>query len=593
MSLTLENVTANLSGKVRREKLHGRDYLVAPLSMIVPGVLNGSDGPILYTAEEGSKFPEVWNNMPIVVNHPKDKDGSHISARDPDVLNSYGIGYVFRSKHDSKLQSEGWFDAENTRRIEPRIYTALERNQAMEVSTGLFSDKEAAPPNATYNGTSYTKVAKNYRPDHLAVLTDTIGACSVRDGCGLNVNEDDKRSLLTRIVDSLLGVKSHTDLMNLNQIENKLTENAKREMSFEERRDKISTAFREMYPYKYSGDGLADSAYITQVYDTYLICRNGGDYYRHDYSMDKSGSVTIEKTATKVQRVESYEPVKTANAKATTNEGATLIANQKQGATNMLNDQQKKQIVDNLVTNCGCNGPKIWTENEREELLKMPDERLTALDESRKRVAANEALIANARKGVKVGNDVITMNSEGTLEVVKQQAVPQFTDPQGRIYTFNEATQSYVLSASGQQTQQPNQGQGQGAPPFSLNRQLTAEEWKKLAPANIQQMAANYATWETDQKNQLISNIQSNPLNVFSVEQLQAMETQMLRNLAAMAGGGQSQSYAPNFGGAAAPFSANTGAGRSQFAANEDADMASPEIDWTQPAGGRKQAIAS
>lgn len=581
MSLSLEVITANLSGKVRREKLHGRDFFVAPLSMIVPGVLNGSDGPILYTAEEGAKYPEVWNNMPIVVNHPKDKDGNHISARDPDVLNSHGVGYVFRSSHNNKLQSEGWFDAENTRRIEPRIYTALERSQPMEVSTGLFSDKDPAPAGSTYNGISYAKIAKNYRPDHLAILPDKSGACSIKDGCGLNVN-DDQRGILTRVIEAVLGTKSHSELLNLNSIENKLTENAKREMSFEERRDKISTAFREMYPYKYSSDGPSDTAYITQVYDTYLICRNNGDYYRHNYSMDKSGTVTIEKTATKVQRVESYEPVKTTNA--TANEGAQpLTANQSGDTTMQLNEQSKKQIVDNLITNCGCQGPKIFNEQDRDYLAKLPDDRLTALDESRKRVGANEALIGNIQKGVKVGDSTISLNAAGELIAAKAPEAPKFTDPQGRVYIYNEATQSYML----QQGQQP-QGQqppNQGAAPFvNLNRQLTAEEWKKLAPANVQQMAANYERWEADQKNQLISNIQANPLNVFSVEQLQAMETQMLRNLAAMAGSGSNNYAAPNFAGAAAPFSANMGGGGyGKFAANEDADMATPEIDWSSP----------
>lgn len=586
MALVLDNITANLSGKVRREKLHGRNYFVAPLSMIVPGVLNGSDGPILYTAEEGAKYPEVWNNMPIVVNHPKDADGNHISARDPDVLNTSGIGYVFRSSHDSRLNSEGWFDEENTRRIEPRIYTALERNQSMELSTGLFSDKHPAPPGATHNGVIYTKIAKNYRPDHLAILPDTIGACSVRDGCGLNVNED-QRDLLTRIVEGILGVKSHTDLMNRNEVADRLTENAKREMSFAERRDKIDSAFRTIYQYKYTGDGLAESAYIVELYDTYLIFRQNGDLYQHDYSMDKSGTVTIEKTATRVQRVTSYEPVKTSNEVA-----QPLTANQL-GDVSMataLSEQSKKQILDGLITNCGCAGPKIWTENEREYLSKLPDERLTQLDDARKRVAANEALIANVQKGVKVGNDTVTLNAQGQLEVVKQQAVPSFTDPQGRVYTYNEATQSYML-------QQPPANQQQVQQPFAANRQMTDDEWKRLAPPKHQQMAANYEHWETEQKTILINQIQANPANVFTAEQLQAMEMQMLRNLANLAGAGQQQNYGgvssygsmPNFAGAAAPYSANAGR-PSTFVANEDADMATPEIDWS---GSKKDTAAA
>jgi hypothetical protein len=48
----MELLTANFAGKVRERRMGGRDYLVAPLSLIVPGVLNGSQGPLYYPEEE-------------------------------------------------------------------------------------------------------------------------------------------------------------------------------------------------------------------------------------------------------------------------------------------------------------------------------------------------------------------------------------------------------------------------------------------------------------------------------------------------------------------------------------------------------------
>ena len=48
----METVVANFSGKARRETWDGREYLVAPATLIVPGVLNGSQGPLFYPPDE-------------------------------------------------------------------------------------------------------------------------------------------------------------------------------------------------------------------------------------------------------------------------------------------------------------------------------------------------------------------------------------------------------------------------------------------------------------------------------------------------------------------------------------------------------------
>src|SRR5690606_32500277 len=102
----LEQLTANFAGNVRREILDGREYLVAPLTMLVPGVLNGSQGPLFYPPQEVIKNPLSWNGMPIVVNHPVDGAGNPVSARSPEVLRKYGIGTVFNAFAKDKLGGE-------------------------------------------------------------------------------------------------------------------------------------------------------------------------------------------------------------------------------------------------------------------------------------------------------------------------------------------------------------------------------------------------------------------------------------------------------------------------------------------------------
>jgi hypothetical protein len=196
----VEQVTANLSGKVRRETLDGRAYLVAPLSMIVPGVLAGSNGPLYYPADEVAKRPDVWNGMPITLRHPV-VGGRQVSARRPDVLEAQGLGTVFDARHDGRLVAEGWFDEAKTRRLAPGVLASLESGRPIELSTGLYPEYEKAAPGSTHNGREYTHVARNWLADHLAVLPDQVGACSIKDGCGVLVNATQAKTVLGRLMD--------------------------------------------------------------------------------------------------------------------------------------------------------------------------------------------------------------------------------------------------------------------------------------------------------------------------------------------------------------------------------------------------------
>lgn len=190
----METLLANLSGAVRRETLNGRTYLVAPLTMIVPGVLNGSQGALYYPPSEVEAAADSWNGIPITLRHPVDAQGNPTSARQPGVLARVGLGTVYAANYDGKLTAEGWFDEELTKSRDPGVHAALLSGKPTELSTGLFT-RNKAPDGTVYNGRcpstgrSYEYVAKRHRPDHLAVLPDQVGACSLKDGCGVLVNQ--------------------------------------------------------------------------------------------------------------------------------------------------------------------------------------------------------------------------------------------------------------------------------------------------------------------------------------------------------------------------------------------------------------------
>lgn len=176
-------------GKARRETWQGREWLVAPLTSIVPGVLAGSKGRLYYPPDEIARNVKDWDGMPLTVGHPTAANGDHLSAGSADVVARQGIGVARNSRtQNGKLKHEGWFDVVATKRVDKQmgtdVYDRLNRGQPIELSTGLFTDNEDRSGIAP-NGDSFDGIARNYRPDHIAILPHAVGACSNRDGCGV------------------------------------------------------------------------------------------------------------------------------------------------------------------------------------------------------------------------------------------------------------------------------------------------------------------------------------------------------------------------------------------------------------------------
>jgi hypothetical protein len=209
MDVTLDQfeqltLTANISGKARREKMDGREFLVAPITLLVPGILNGSNGSLLYMPEDVKKSTPDWDKIPLTIQHPTE-NGHPVSASDADVYAKFGVGYLrYPRFHAGALKAEGWFDSELTKNKDERVYDALINGVVMEISTGLGTRNEKVPPNTTWQGQPYVAIARDYKPDHLAILPSARGACSIRDGCGLLINQANQ----TEIVDDLPDVST-------------------------------------------------------------------------------------------------------------------------------------------------------------------------------------------------------------------------------------------------------------------------------------------------------------------------------------------------------------------------------------------------
>ena len=180
-------IRANINGDLRTAEFNGQKHIVVPVTALVQGVLQGltAKNAELALASEFGKCPAGWNGRPVMVNHPV-VNKQLVSANSAEVLESFCIGQLFNtSVKDNKLITEAWIniDKANSQGSEgQQIVDMLGAGQMIEVSTGLFCENK--PVKGTYNGKSFDGQWSNIVPDHLALLPNQVGACSIEDGCG-------------------------------------------------------------------------------------------------------------------------------------------------------------------------------------------------------------------------------------------------------------------------------------------------------------------------------------------------------------------------------------------------------------------------
>jgi len=182
------HLNANANYTIRKEFLQGKEHIIVPIIMMREGVHSGSHGPILHLAEELGKFPGAWDGIPVSIQHPQE-DGMHVSANQPHILDEFVVGRVFNTMMDGqKLKAEAWLDPVVLKNISPEAMEYIMEGKPLEVSVGVFTDEDIRA--GDYEGKHYEAVARNHRPDHLALLPGAVGACSWSDGCGVRTHQE-------------------------------------------------------------------------------------------------------------------------------------------------------------------------------------------------------------------------------------------------------------------------------------------------------------------------------------------------------------------------------------------------------------------
>ena len=313
----MEKLIANLSSKVSKKTLQGRDYLVAPVAMLLPGVFAGSEGPIFYDTTEIVKSVAAWNHKPITIGHPELPNGTKVSGCTTESLESLGVGMILNTrfnKKTNKLVAEAWFDISRLSVVEQGqiIANALAQETKLEVSTGLFVDN--LKTSGTFQGTKYERKAVNYQPDHLAIILNGVGACSLADGAGLLVNKADKK-----LADCRPALVTNDDAAD--------AADDAAEADTESLMNTVDAVRRAVYQ-KYEQSGTANTpgvyVYIEDIYEKSVVFSMADKVYRQNYA-EKNGSVTLLGELIPVTRKVTYEPL-VANEKANMDRNTLVTA---------------------------------------------------------------------------------------------------------------------------------------------------------------------------------------------------------------------------------------------------------------------------
>lgn len=169
------------ASQYRTDTLNSKQYLVAPVVAIVAGVLNGELVPL----EEISNGYPSWNGRPVTLDHPN-VDGVYVTANHPKVWEQYVVGQLFNVDFAvDRLKGEVWIDVSLAGKSQDgrELLQRLREGLPIEVSTAYF--RNLMPETGEVNGEWYEGIAHDLKPDHLAILLHSAGACSWADGCGV------------------------------------------------------------------------------------------------------------------------------------------------------------------------------------------------------------------------------------------------------------------------------------------------------------------------------------------------------------------------------------------------------------------------
>ena len=409
---------------IRHETISGVQYAVVPVTMMTVGVHAGSDGPMLYTADQLAEFHWAWNGVPVCIEHPQ-VDGQYVSCNHPQFYEKQVIGKIFNTYFEgTKLKAEAWLEVDKS----SDILAYIQSGQKLEVSTGLFSEGVLTP--GSFNGEAYEAIANKIRPDHLALLPGGVGACSWQDGCGVRANEGEE-----------MVVKKKEDKDTNTQVFNKRDQSQDEIKVYLSANEIDYTRLIEMVRNKVNTMDIDNERYhyTRKVYDSYVVyemCQyNKNDkLYKRDYTILNEDVEWVSDPMEVIEEI-TYKPV--------SNKGDTKVDKKKNEVCCI---EEVKAFV--------SNEDNSYTEKDIEWLSVLPEDNFKAIvlnstkpkkeikvEDTKKEVTTIEELLANAtselKESIQYGQQILKEKKIQLIDGIKANKSNKFTDAELNAYDIN------------------------------------------------------------------------------------------------------------------------------------------------------------
>lgn len=370
--LITNSLTLVINGKAASKvTLGGRDYLVQPVVALREIVMPYGNEFDYVSNEELKACAENWNGKPLTLDHPSNGNQLRFANK------SDAIGFMADVRVEAgKLKANAYLDielAEKQGDEGKQLISIFENGLTLDVSTGYAAQRREN--SGIFQNQRYTHSQHDFIPDHLALLPNSVGRCSVKDGCGVGVynkgdNLKDKKTLKDRLS------MAWQSLFRFN------SEGASQSDIYEALDKALADDLGDLYVFIIR-DVFTDTV-VYQLYDgdTYSY---SGKLYERTYTLNEADMSIVLGEPVEVVKRTIYENI-------VMNEGETPEET-KQPIVNTQECNCMKEKVKALIANASTQ----WTEDDADFLNGLTDEQLAKLEpvvveeEKPETVTANKA----------------------------------------------------------------------------------------------------------------------------------------------------------------------------------------------------------
>ena len=261
------------------------------------------------------------------------------------------------------------------------------------------------------------------------------------------------------------------------------------EASYENIREQLQNQVREKF--RREKPGYPSDCWVNDVYEDHFIATVDEKLWDMKYTMKGDQAILSDSKPKEVVRSIEYKPVSNERKPASSSAGK-LVSNKEADVT--LTTNERKKIIDDLITNCSCS----WKEEDREILNAM-----------------DEAMLAKCKQmmdGIKAaeGKEKETQNKIKELELVANAAREGFSDGNAQ-WKLNDKCEWVKREKEGTVTNQQT---------TQAKKPQTMDDWLEIAPEEVVAAFNQVKNFSESRKQELIQQITANKFNTYSEEEL-------------------------------------------------------------------------